>query len=139
MTQSRRDFLVRTTCAAMSAAAAQASLQKLGLMNLYARPSAPNDYRAMVCIFLDGGNDSNNMVVPTDAYYSGQYALARPANSGIQIPNVGLPGGLVSVGAPASLGGPHVRLPPEPGGAGRALRRRTSSASSRTSGRSSSR
>jgi uncharacterized protein (DUF1501 family) len=105
MTQSRRDFLVRTTCAAMSAAAAQASLQKLGLMNLYARPSAPNDYRAMVCIFLDGGNDSNNMVVPTDAYYSGQYALARPANSGIQIPNVGLPGGLVSVGAPASLGG----------------------------------
>ena len=105
MTQSRRDFLVRTTCAAMSAAAAQASLQKLGLMNLYARPSAPNDYRAMVCIFLDGGNDSNNMVVPTDAYYSGQYALARPANSGIQIPNVGMPGGLVSVGAPASLGG----------------------------------
>ena len=105
MTQSRRDFLVRTTCAAMSAAAAQASLQKLGLMNLYARPSSPNDYRAMVCIFLDGGNDSNNMVVPTDAYYSGQYALARPANSGIQIPNVGLPGGLVSVGAPASLGG----------------------------------
>jgi uncharacterized protein (DUF1501 family) len=105
MTQSRREFLVRTTCAAMSAAAAQASLQKLGLMNLYARPSAPNDYRAMVCIFMDGGNDSNNTVVPTDGYYSGQYALARPANSGIQIPNVGMPGGLVSVGAPASLGG----------------------------------
>lgn len=105
MTQSRREFLVRTTCAAMSAAAAQASLQKLGLMNLYARPSAPNDYRAMVCIFMDGGNDSNNMVVPTDAFYTGQYALARPANSGLQIPNVGMPGGLVSVGAPASLGG----------------------------------
>jgi uncharacterized protein (DUF1501 family) len=105
MTQSRREFLVRTTCAAMSAAAAQASLQKLGLMNLYARPSAPNDYRAMVCIFMDGGNDSNNTVVPTDSYYTNQYALARPANSGIQIPNVGMPGGLVSVGAPASLGG----------------------------------
>ena len=105
MTQSRREFLVRTTCAAMSAAAAQASLKKLGLMNLYARPTAPSDYRAMVCIFMDGGNDSNNMVVPTDGYYSGQYALARPLSSGIQIPNVGMPGGLVSVGAPASLGG----------------------------------
>jgi uncharacterized protein (DUF1501 family) len=105
MTQSRREFLVRTTCAAMSAAAAQASLQKLGLMNLYARPSAPTDYRAMVCIFMDGGNDSNNMIVPTDSYYDSQYAIARPGSSGLQIPQVGQPGGLVSVGAPASLGG----------------------------------
>ncbi len=105
MTQSRREFLVRTTCAAMSAAAAQASLQKLGLMNLYARPNAPSDYRAMVCIFMDGGNDSNNMIVPTDAAHYAQYATARPVNSGLQIPQVGQPGGLVSVGAPASLGG----------------------------------
>ncbi len=104
MKQSRRDFLIRTTCAGLSMAAAQTSLKKLGLMNLYARPSAPTDYRAMVCIFLDGGNDSNNMIVPTDSYY-GQYAAARPAGSGLQIPNVGQPGGLVAVNAPPSLGG----------------------------------
>jgi uncharacterized protein (DUF1501 family) len=104
MTQSRRDFLVRTTCAALSAAASQASLRKLGLMNLYARPSAPSDYRAMVCIFMNGGNDSNNMIVPTDSHFN-QYAAARPVSSGLQIPQVGQPGGLVSVGAPPSLGG----------------------------------
>ena len=27
---------------------------------------APTDYRALVCIFLDGGNDGNNMIVPLD-------------------------------------------------------------------------
>ena len=25
---------------------------------------ATSDYRALVCIFLSGGNDSNNMIVP---------------------------------------------------------------------------
>jgi len=83
MTSSRRDFLRRTTCAALSAAAAQAGLRKLGLMNLLARPLAPSDYRALVCVFLDGGNDSNNMVVPTDSTHYNQYLAARPLASGL--------------------------------------------------------
>ena len=115
--QSRRDFLVRTTCAGLSAAAAQASLTKLGLMNLYAKPSAPTDYRALVCVFLDGGNDSNNMVVPTDSYYTNQYAVARPVNSGLQIPV----GNLVGLNAPASLGGRTFGLHPSLPETGRAL------------------
>ena len=101
MKQSRREFLIRTTCAGLSAAAAQASLRRLGLMNLYARPKAPTDYRALVCIFMDGGNDSNNLVVPRDSYYTNQYAIARPANSGLQIPL----GSLLPVNNPPSLGG----------------------------------
>src|SRR5215813_15147235 len=82
MPHSRRDFLRRTTCAALSAAAAQASIRRLGLMSLYARPVA-SDYRALVCIFLDGGNDSNNMIVPTDAAHYAEYLAARPLSSGI--------------------------------------------------------
>jgi uncharacterized protein (DUF1501 family) len=105
---SRRDFLIRTTCAGLSAAAAQASLNKLGLMNLYAKPSAPTDYRAMVCIFLDGGNDSNNMVVPRDSYWTNQYAVARPASSGLQIPS----GNLVALNNPPALGGRAFGLHP---------------------------
>ena len=84
MAHSRRDFLARTTCAALSAAAAQASIRRLGLMSLYARPSAPSDYRALVCVFLDGGNDSNNLIIPTDtAHYDNEYLIARPLSSGI--------------------------------------------------------
>lgn len=35
------------------------------------------DYRALVCIFLYGGNDGNNMVVPVDASRHAQYQQAR--------------------------------------------------------------
>lgn len=101
LTQSRRDFLIRTTCAGLSAAVAQSSIRKLGLMNLYARPRAPSDYRALVCVFLSGGNDSNNMIVPRDSFWNTQYAVARPAASGLQIPVANL----VPVNTPPSLGG----------------------------------
>lgn len=50
--------------------------------------AAPTDYRALVCISLDGGNDGNNMIVPkhSDANISGypQYAAAR-AQKGLAI------------------------------------------------------
>lgn len=38
--------------------------------------SAPN-YRALVCVFLFGGNDSNNMVLATDSDSWGRYFAAR--------------------------------------------------------------
>ncbi len=108
MKQSRREFLARTTCAALSAAAAQASLKKFGLMNLYAKPSAPSDYRALVCIFLQGGNDGNNMVIPKDATYYAQYQAARPASSGLNIPS----GSLATLNPAASLPGRSFGLHP---------------------------
>jgi uncharacterized protein (DUF1501 family) len=42
-----------------------------------AAPLAGSDYRALVCVFLYGGNDGNNMVVPTDAAGYAAYAKAR--------------------------------------------------------------
>jgi uncharacterized protein (DUF1501 family) len=85
MAHSRRDFLVRTTCAALSATALQSSVRKLGLMNLLAQQnvSAPTDYRALVCIFLFGGNDGNNMIIPIDDTNYAAYAAARPVSSGL--------------------------------------------------------
>lgn len=35
------------------------------------------DYKALVCIFLFGGNDGNNMIVPTDATRYTQYSTVR--------------------------------------------------------------
>lgn len=42
-------------------------------------PSAP--YRALVCIFLQGGNDSNNLLLATDAGSFNQYWTARTSGT----------------------------------------------------------
>jgi uncharacterized protein (DUF1501 family) len=99
--QSRRDFLVRTTCAALSASAIQSTVRQWGLANLLATPGpgtlSPN-YRALVCVFLNGGSDTNNMVIPLDvAAYNG-YQAARPT---LAIPQ----GNILPMNNPPSMGG----------------------------------
>ena len=39
--------------------------------------SSPN-YKAPVCVFLFGGNDANNMIIPLDAARFGRYQTMRP-------------------------------------------------------------
>ncbi len=87
----RRDFLIKSSCAlSMTALAAQS--EHFGLMTALAQKSkdkqandlsVPSDYRALVCIFLMGGNDGNNMIIPShsDANVSGYaaYSTARAA------------------------------------------------------------
>jgi uncharacterized protein (DUF1501 family) len=76
MEYSRRDFLRRTGCTAASVAAVTAGLDRLGLVNVLA---APSDYRALVCVFMNGGNDSHNMIIPMDAGgYGSYYAIRNP-------------------------------------------------------------
>jgi len=104
MSHSRRDFLVRTTCAALGASAIQGTIRQFGLANLLATPNAvTGSYRALVCVLLNGGSDSNNMIVPTDAATYGLYAAARP---GLALPNAGQTGGVLAFNnAPASTPG----------------------------------
>ncbi|MCK6265517.1 DUF1501 domain-containing protein [Vibrio sp. ZSDE26] len=50
------------------------------------------DYKSMVCLFLHGGSDSFNMIIPTDASQYDKYTLARPdigltSEASISIPN----------------------------------------------------
>lgn len=52
-------------------------LSRLSLLNAMTQPSGP--YRALVCIFLYGGNDGNNMVVPLDPVGLGNYQKYRGA------------------------------------------------------------
>jgi len=42
-----------------------------------ARRHDADNYKALVCIFLAGGNDGNNMVVPVDAAGYTNYAAVR--------------------------------------------------------------
>lgn len=67
----RRDFLKGT-----GAIGAMAALGQLGLLSAHAQSTA-DDYKALVCIFLFGGNDSNNMVIPYDAQGFAAYSTAR--------------------------------------------------------------
>ena len=81
MPVSRREFLRRSGCAALSASAFASTLTRFGLVDALAQHHhhmvAPlaTDYRALVCVFLAGGNDAWNTIVSLDDYAS--YAATR--------------------------------------------------------------
>ena len=85
MTKTRREFLHQATCGTLSASALLAGLGRFALIDALAAPTpgSGSGYRALVCIFLYGGNDSNNTVIPFDDYQL--YANVR-GGSGIAIP-----------------------------------------------------
>jgi uncharacterized protein (DUF1501 family) len=102
MAFSRRDFLKRTCCTAAAGFAA-ASFNRFGLVNAMAQSA--QDYKALVCVFLFGGNDSNNMIVPLS---SSAYASYLQARSVLALPQASLlPIAPPSAGAPFGL---HPRL-----------------------------
>jgi uncharacterized protein (DUF1501 family) len=101
---SRRQFL-RTGCAALRAAAFARAFDEFGLVSALAAPAtgaAPARYKALVCVYLDGGNDGNNTIVPCDkAGYQGYQsarepllAIPQPLLLPITPPSLGTPFGL---------------------------------------------
>lgn len=85
MLRSRRDFLRDIGCGALTATAVVTGARDLMVMNALAAAGDPADYKALVCIFLFGGNDANNTVVPLDGHAA--YASAR---GGLTIPKAQL-------------------------------------------------
>ena len=78
MPQSRRNFLQESLCAA-GAVAASSWLNDLSNVAA-ATPTSwaqANDYKAMVCVFLFGGNDGDNTVIPYSTADYNAYATAR--------------------------------------------------------------
>lgn len=73
---SRRHFLRLMAATAPLGAAAPFALQ-LATVGSAAAHSSPTGYKALVCIFLYGGNDSANTVLPTDAGSWARYFAAR--------------------------------------------------------------
>ncbi len=66
---SRRSFIKATCCSV----AALGTMNRFGLINALASTST---YRALVCVFLFGGNDGNQMIVPLDSRYT-DYSTVR--------------------------------------------------------------
>lgn len=80
----RREFLGRVTmgCASIGVTSLFSGITNLGLMNAAAAANRPlirpqNDYKALVCIMLQGGNDSFNMLVPRGTSEYDEYASVR--------------------------------------------------------------
>ncbi len=94
---SRREFLGSACCAAVGATGLLSTLGSLRLMGAAASPGngpqeparagaiAP-DYKALVCLFLNGGNDANNLIIPMGS----GYAAYQAARSNLAIPSANL-------------------------------------------------
>jgi uncharacterized protein (DUF1501 family) len=67
-TLNRRNFLRQALGSSMGAASMASIGGSLGIVNSALAQSSDrfDDYRALVCVFLFGGNDSLNMLVPTE-------------------------------------------------------------------------
>jgi uncharacterized protein (DUF1501 family) len=88
--RSRRDFL-RATLQSVTALGAVGALSKFGEMSALAAGSTP--YQALVCVFLTGGNDGHNTVIPITTaqqnyslYAANRGPLALSSNSLLDIP-----------------------------------------------------
>jgi uncharacterized protein (DUF1501 family) len=85
MRNSRRSFLAT---ASMAAAGNALGFRPFGLLNALAQTTT--DYKALVCIFMFGGNDANNLLIPFDTTGYGNYStvrgpLALPQNTLLQL------------------------------------------------------
>ncbi len=111
MNESRRRFLTQSACG-LSAAALVSAADRLGLINsIVQAQNIASDYKALVCVFLSGGSDCNNMIVDLNQFNAYATARGNPSTS----PNLGLTQSMLLAINPASGGqfGLHPNLSPE--------------------------
>ena len=99
---SRRQFIGQANCAAVGTASLLSSLLSLRLTAGAASASNFTDYKALVCLFLNGGNDSFNMLVPRQQNAYNDYVDVR--------------GGLATVSNNGDYGGGLALHEPDPSG-----------------------
>jgi uncharacterized protein (DUF1501 family) len=111
MKQTRRDFIKKTGCA-LSMVGLATQVEHFGLMSALAQSADEketsgtdgNAYRALVCVFLSGGSDANNMIIPVHnsssvsnytAYSNARtpqglaFTQAQLQNTNINVPRMG--------------------------------------------------
>ncbi len=85
--RTRREFFRQASCAAVGTWALTSTIRDLRLINsALAHGTFGTSYKALVCLFLSGGNDANNWIVPTDtttfdAYTNVRGNMALPSSS----------------------------------------------------------
>ncbi len=103
----RREFLRRTGRLGMAGMASPWALSLAAMGN--AAAAGASDYKAMVCVFLAGGNDQGNMLVPYDNANHARYASVR---TGISIARDTLTATVLSPATPLGDGLQLALAPP---------------------------
>ena len=105
---SRRKFLRTASVVSGSVGTAAAPFAlNMASLNTAAAQSATNDYKAIICMFLYGGNDSSHMVLRTDTASFAEYTRLRntaPDSIALLAPGTPVNNGAAR-GSPARLGG----------------------------------
>jgi uncharacterized protein (DUF1501 family) len=91
----RRDFIRQAACAAVGTTALTSAIRDLRFMNAAVAQSNVTDYKALVCIFMAGGNDSNNLIIPTiPSEYNNYAAIRTPV---LALPLTGSPYNIIPI------------------------------------------
>jgi uncharacterized protein (DUF1501 family) len=84
--QSRRQFLRNASMASMAGLAVSPFMLELNSVVAMAQQSTPSDYKALVCVFLSGGNDGHGSVIATDPASFSAFTTARSGAPGLAYP-----------------------------------------------------
>ncbi len=84
--RSRRQFLRTASLASMAGMSASPLLLGLNSMAAMAQNNNATDYRALVCVYLQGGNDGHGTVIATDADSFSAFTTARSGAPGLAYP-----------------------------------------------------
>ena len=82
----RRQFLRTASYASMAGISASPFLLGLNSMAAMAQSNATTDYKALVCVFLQGGNDGHGTVIATDPDSFAAFTQARSGAPGLAYP-----------------------------------------------------
>ena len=85
----RREFLRRTAALGLAGTAGNLALSLAGIGEAAAQNASTDDYKALVCVFLYGGNDHDNTFVPYDTGSHNVYQALR--NVGDTASNIYVP------------------------------------------------
>lgn len=88
MNLSRREFIARSGCAALGTTGLLSTLLNIGVASR-AVAAEDGEYKALICLFLLGGNDSFNMLVPMGA---DEFAFYTKIRGGLHDPSTNASG-----------------------------------------------
>src|SRR5580700_9378005 len=84
--QTRRQFLRTASMASMAGFYVSPFFLELNSLAAMAQGTGGSDYRALVCIYLQGGNDGHGTVIATDPESFSAFTQARSGAPGLAYP-----------------------------------------------------